>query len=148
MLNRILNAGIKGTSGTRNFPLGEFCLWAQITKRPTNITAFGKNICDRSNDDCNFTKLLKIRKKTYLQRIAKCNSPQLDNHFLWTKLLFQVLLSEKYWEQRRLSCKRLNKRLWCVWYRIHLVCLPTRRIVAWIFQHPHIATAQYKQFII
>lgn len=35
-LKRILNAGNRGTIGVRNFPLGGFCLWAQITKRPAN----------------------------------------------------------------------------------------------------------------
>lgn len=66
----MLNAGIKGTSGTRNFPLGGFCLWAQITKRPTNKTAFGKNICDQSND-CILMKLLKVRKKHLLAKDSK-----------------------------------------------------------------------------
>lgn len=35
-LKRMLNAGTNGTSGTRNFPVGEFCLWAPIMKRPAS----------------------------------------------------------------------------------------------------------------
>lgn len=35
MLKRMLRAGITGTNGTRNFPLGGFCLCAPITRRPT-----------------------------------------------------------------------------------------------------------------
>lgn len=37
MLNKMLRAGITGTIGTRNLPVGGDCWWAMITKRPVEL---------------------------------------------------------------------------------------------------------------
>lgn len=45
-----------------------------------------------------------------------------------------MLLSWRYWERRRLSCRSADKRLWCVEYRSPPASLPSRRIAPWICQ--------------